>query len=259
MGDAKLLADMQVVGVLNSGKKIDYASALRLGDVPRAAHRLAQRILGGLPRAAAALSAAEVRGRLPVQRRRHFQPDPAFAEGRRGLSREPDDPGGKRRLRRRGAAPKYSASAAELQKLAGAYLSQETGRLLRVTAAGKGLVAESGSEKLTLAPAAAGLFRVEGSKDDAEVRFAPGSGGRPVMRLTTGDRRRPGDRGVRPGRPRVAGPGGARRARRDVLERRARDDLAARRREREAVRPPSRPAEGTARADREGRDEPRRA
>ena len=31
VGDAKLIADMQVVGVLNSGKKIDYASALRLG------------------------------------------------------------------------------------------------------------------------------------------------------------------------------------------------------------------------------------
>ena len=55
-----------------------------------------------------------------------------------------------------------------------------------MTAAGKGLAAESGSEKLALAPAAAGLFRVEGSKDDAEVRFAAVSGGRPVMRLTTG-------------------------------------------------------------------------
>ena len=31
VGDAKLIADMQVVGVLNSGKKIDYASALLMG------------------------------------------------------------------------------------------------------------------------------------------------------------------------------------------------------------------------------------
>ena len=84
------------------------------------------------------------------------------------------------------AAPKYSASAEQLQKLVGAYLSRESGRLVRVTAAGRSLATESGSEKRTLVPAAAGLFRVEGSKDDAEVRFAPASGGRSVMRMTTG-------------------------------------------------------------------------
>ena len=188
VGDARLLADMQVVGVLNSGKKISYASALVIGayrGLPTVAHSgswvgyRAQLLRFPQQKFAVACLCNDGGASNPTRLSQKvaevylgslMTPEAAAAPAKGAPA----------------SAPKYSASAAELQKLAGAYLSQETGRLLRVTAAGKGLAAESGSEKLTLAPAAAGLFRVEGSKDDAEVRFAAASGGRPVMRLTAG-------------------------------------------------------------------------
>jgi hypothetical protein len=179
---------MQVVGVLNSGRKISYASALVIG-----AYR-------GLPTVSHSGSWVGYRAQLlrfPQQKlavaclcndggtSNPTRLSQKVAEVYLGSLMTPEGtaPPAKGAA---SAAPKYSASAAELQKLAGAYLSGETGRLFRVTAAQNGLVAEAGAEKLTLAPAAAGLFRVEGSKDDAEVRFTPASGGRPAMRLTTG-------------------------------------------------------------------------
>ena len=188
VGDAKLIADMQVVGVLNSGKKITYASALVIGTyrgLPTVSHSgswvgyRAQLLRFPQQKLAVACLCNDGGASNPTRLSQKV------AEVYLGSLMTPEGAAPPAR----GAAapaPKYSASAADLQKLAGAYLSQETGRLFRVTGAGKGLVAESGSEKLTLAPAAAGLFRVEGSRDDAEVRFAPVAGGRPVMRMTTG-------------------------------------------------------------------------
>jgi CubicO group peptidase (beta-lactamase class C family) len=188
VGDAKLLADMQIVGVLNSGKRLDYASALRIGTyrgLPTVSHSGSwvgyRAQLLRFPQQKLAVACLCNDGGVSNPSRLSQK----VAEVYLGSLMTPED-AARPAKGAAPAAPKYSASAAELQKLSGAYLSQETGRLFRVAAAGKGLVAESGSEKLTLAPAAAGRFRVEGSRDDAEVQFAPASGGRPAMRVTTG-------------------------------------------------------------------------
>ncbi len=188
VGDAKLLADMHVVGVLNSGKRINYASALAIGayrGLPTVSHSgswvgyRAQLLRFPGQKLAVACLCNDGGASNPTRLSQKV------AEVYLGSLMTPEATA----LPVKGtaaAAPKYSASAAQLQKLVGAYLSRESGRLVRVTAAGKGLAAEWGSEKRTLVPAAAGLFRVEGSKDDAEVRFAPAAGGRSVMRMTTG-------------------------------------------------------------------------
>ena len=185
VGDARLLADMQELGVLNSGKKITYASALVLGTyrgLPTVSHSGSwvgyRAQLLRFPQQKLAVACLCNDGGISNPTRLSQKVAEVYL-GSLMTSEATASPA-------KGAAPKYSASAAELQKLAGAYLSAETGRLFRVTAAQKGLAAESGSEKLTLAPAAAGLFRVEGSRDDAEARFTPVAGGRPAMRLTTG-------------------------------------------------------------------------
>jgi CubicO group peptidase (beta-lactamase class C family) len=189
VGDAKLLADMQTVGVLNSGRKLDYASALRLGTYR------------GLPTVSHSGSWAGYRAQLLRFPEQKFAVaclcNDGGASNPSALSRQvadiylasvmkPEEPA----RPEKGPAPaaaKFAASAVELQKCAGAYLSQDTGRIVRVSAAGKGLVAETTSRKLTLVPSASGRFRVEGSKDQAEVQFDPAPGGRPVMRMTTGD------------------------------------------------------------------------
>ena len=189
VGDAKLLADMQEVGVLNSGKKIDYASALRIGT------------FRGLPTVSHSGSWAGFRAQLLRFPEQKFAVaclcnDGGISNPSRlsrtvaevylgGLMRpEQTAPDSKKAA---AAAPKYAASSAELQKFVGAFLSRDTGRLVRVAVVGKGLTADAGTEKLTLVPASSGRFRIEGSRDEAEVQFDAVAGGRPVMRVTTGD------------------------------------------------------------------------
>ena len=187
VGDAKLLADMQEVGVLNSGKKISYASALVIG-----AYR-------GLPTVSHSGSWVGYRAQLLRFPQQKFAvaclcndggiSNPSrlsrkVAEVYLGGLMQPEEAVHPAKA---SAAPRYAPSAAELQKLAGAYLGQDNDQLIRVAVAGKGLVAETRTRKLTLAPDGPGRFRVEGSADGAEAAFTPTPGGRPVMRLTTGD------------------------------------------------------------------------
>ncbi|HVQ54903.1 MAG TPA: serine hydrolase domain-containing protein [Thermoanaerobaculia bacterium] len=188
VGDAKLIADMQVVGVLNSGKKIDYASALRLGPYR------------GLPTVSHSGSWAGYRAQLLRFPEQKFAVaclcNDGGASNPSQLSRKVAEvylgglmraePAGTAPKKGAAPAPKYAASGAELQKLAGAYLSRDTGRIVHVTVAGKGLSADAGTQKLTLVPASSGRFRIEES-DGAEVQFDAVAGGRPVMRVTTGD------------------------------------------------------------------------
>ncbi len=188
VGDAKLLADMQVVGVLNSGKKIDYASALRLGTyrgLPTVSHSGSwagfRAQLLRFPEQKFAVACLCNDGGISNPSRLSRKVAEVYLEGL--MRAEPAGPAPKKAA---APAPKYAASGAELQKLAGAYLSRDTGRIARVAVAGKGLTADAGTEKLTLVPASSGRFRVEES-DDAEVQFDAVAGGRPVMRVTTGD------------------------------------------------------------------------
>lgn len=188
VGDAKLLAAMQEVGVLNSGKKLDYASALRIGTYR------------GLTTVSHSGSWAGFRAQLLRFPQQKFAvaclcndggiSNPSrlsrkVAEVYLGAIMKPEEatPAAKK-----AATPKYAPSSAELQKLAGAYFGTDSDQLFRVTVAGKGLVAESRTEKLTLVAEAPGKFRAEGpAADAAEVAFTPVAGGRPVMKITTGE------------------------------------------------------------------------
>jgi hypothetical protein len=188
VGDAKLLAAMQEVGVLNSGKKLDYASALRIGTYR------------GLTTVSHSGSWAGFRAQLLRFPQQKFAvaclcndggiSNPSrlsrkVAEVYLGAVMKPEEatPAAKK-----AATPKYAPSSAELQKLAGAYFGTDSDQLFRVTVAGKGLVAESRTEKLTLVAEAPGKFRAEGpAADAAEVAFTPAAGGRPVMKITTGE------------------------------------------------------------------------
>jgi len=188
VGDAKLLAAMQEVGVLNSGKKLDYASALRIGTYR------------GLTTVSHSGSWAGFRAQLLRFPEQKFAvaclcndggiSNPSrlsrkVAEVYLGAVMKPEEPAS---AAKKLATPKYAPSPAELQKLTGAYFGTDSDQLLRVTVAGKGLVAESRSEKLTLVAEAPGKFRAESaSADAAEVAFTPVAGGRAVMRITTGD------------------------------------------------------------------------
>ena len=162
VGDAKLIADMQEVGVLNSGKKIDYASALRIGTyrgLPTVSHSGSW---AGYRAQLLRFPRAEVRGGLPVQRRRHLQPEPAVAQGRGGLSRRSHEArgGGTRGeegARRRSTPLRPPSCRSSRAPTSG----RDSDQLLRVTVAGKGLVGGSRTEKLTLVAEAPARFRAE--------------------------------------------------------------------------------------------------
>ncbi len=186
VGDAALIGQMQKVGILNSGKKLDYASALSIG------------VYRGLPTVSHGGSWAGYRAQLlrfPQQKlsvaclcNDGGTSNPSrlahrVAEVYLGSLMKPEEaaPAAKP-----GAAPKYTVSDAELQKLSGAYLSRDTGRMVRVAVSGIRLLADAGTEKLTLAATGPGRFRVE-EAPGAEVEFDAVPGGRPVMRIVTGD------------------------------------------------------------------------
>ena len=187
VGDAKLLAAMQEVGVLNSGKKLDYASALRIGTYR------------GLTTVSHSGSWAGFRAQLlrfPEQKlavaclcndggiSNPSRLSRKVAEVYLGGVMKPEEVAAPKKATK----PGYAPSAAELQKLTGAYFGTDSDQLFRVTVAGKGLLAESRREKLTLVAEAPGRFRAEGpAADAAEVAFTPTPGGRPDMHITTGE------------------------------------------------------------------------
>jgi len=186
VGDAALIGQMQSVGVLNSGKKLDYASALSIG------------VYRGLPTVSHGGSWAGYRAQLlrfPQQRlsvaclcNDGGTSNPSrlthrVAEVYLGSLMKPEQAAP---TAKSGAVPKYAVSSAELQRLSGAYLSRDTGRMVRVAASGGRLAANAGAEKLTLAATGPGRFRVE-EAPGAEVEFDAAPGGRPAMRIATGD------------------------------------------------------------------------
>ena len=201
---------MQEVGVLNSGKKIDYASALRIGTYR------------GLPTVSHSGSWAGYRAQLLRFPEQKFavaclcndggsvQPEPAArARSRRSISAALMKPEEAAPRREEGAAPapKYAASGAELQKLAGAYLEPrqrpDRARGRRGQGARRRTRAARSSRSVPTSP---GRFRVEGSRDERRGavrrrRRRPAGHAR-----HDGGPRRPRDRDLRPGRRGVAGP-----------------------------------------------------
>jgi CubicO group peptidase (beta-lactamase class C family) len=184
IGDRGLLEAMQTVGTLNNGAKLDYASALMIGTYR------------GLPTVRHSGSWAGYRAQLLRFPEQKFSVACLCNLSSANPSRMAQQVagiflGGLMKPER--AAPPDTAAVARkhtasdpLRGLSGAYLSRDTGRMVRVVDAGRGLDADAGTEKLTLVPAGPGRFRVEGAPD-AEVEFDAVPGGRPVMRVTTGD------------------------------------------------------------------------
>lgn len=186
VGDAKLIEEMQRVGVLNGGKSLDYASALSIG------------VYRGLPTVSHGGSWAGYRAQLlrfPQQRlsvaclcndggtsnpsRLAHRVAEVFLQG----LMKPEEAAGSGSA---AAAPKYAVSEAELRGFTGAYLSQDTGQMVRVAVVEGRLLADAGRQKWTLVPVGPGRFEMEG-EPGVEVQFAAAAAGRPAMRITTGD------------------------------------------------------------------------
>jgi CubicO group peptidase (beta-lactamase class C family) len=187
VGGPAVLAAMLEPGVLNSGKKIEYASALYVTEYR------------GLPAIAHGGAWAGYRAQLLRFPKQHFsvaclcnlaQANPSRLAHRVAdvylaglLKKEPEEaaaspaPGKSR--------PAAGADAARLQTLAGAYLNREDDRFLRLSVEDGQLHGRLGSRQLTFVPLAADRFRVEGvGGARLEARVEKTGGARPRLAVT---------------------------------------------------------------------------
>lgn len=186
VGDRKLLDAMQTVGVLNSGKKLDYASALFLTKykgLPTVSHGgawvgyRAQLLRFPQQKFSVAclcnLSSANP-SRLAQQ----------VAEVYLGGLMTPDAP---KPLPKKGVEARVAVSAAEQKRLAGSYRNSATGQIVGVSVRENKLVGETRGQSFTFVPIAAGRFRLDGLPGGrSEVEVGPAaSGGRSALFATT--------------------------------------------------------------------------
>ncbi len=189
VGDRQLLDAMQTVGVLNSGKKLQYASALWLENYR------------GLPTVSHGGAWVGYRAQLLRFPEQRFsvaclcnleQANPTrlahqVADVYLGALMKADAP--KPEPKKAAAARPAVVPAAELQRLAGAYQDAESGRILVLAVRDGKLAGTLGRRSVTLLPSAAGRFRVEGlpgATSEVDVKAAP-RGGRPALQVTTTD------------------------------------------------------------------------
>ncbi len=187
VGDAKLLEAMLTTGVLNNGKKLDYASALRV-----ATYR-------GLPAVSHGGSWAGYRAQLvrfPEQRlsvaclcNNGGAANPSrlahqVAEIYLGGLMKKEEPLAETRKAGEEARP---ASRAELQRLAGAYRNAESGQLVTLSIQDGKLAADVGGTAYTLVATAPNRFRLTGGPSGirSEAEFDAVRGTRSPMRVTT--------------------------------------------------------------------------
>ena len=189
VGDRRLLDDMLTVGVLNSGRKLTYASALVVDDYR------------GLPTVSHGGAWVGYRAQLLRFPKQHFSvaclcnfadANPTrlahgVAEVYLGALMKAEAPRPAPASKK--PAGKAAVSAAELTRLAGAYRDPESGQLITLSAESGKLTGQRGSRPFVLVPAGAGRFRAEGlpgRSAEVEVRTAAG-GGRPSLVVTTTD------------------------------------------------------------------------
>jgi CubicO group peptidase (beta-lactamase class C family) len=189
VGDRRLLDAMQTVGVLNSGKKLQYASALWLEDYR------------GLPTVSHGGAWVGYRAQLLRFPEQRFsvaclcnleQANPTrlahqVADVYLGALMKPDAP--KTEPKKAAGARPAVVSAAELQRLAGGYQNPETGQVLILAVRDGRLSGTLGRRTVSLVPSAAGRFRVEGlpgAASEVDVKAAP-RGTRPTLQITTTD------------------------------------------------------------------------
>jgi CubicO group peptidase (beta-lactamase class C family) len=188
VGDRQLLEAMQAVGILNSGKKLDYASALFLAKyrgLPSVSHGgawvgyRAQLLRFPQQKFSVAclcnLSSANT-SRLAQQ----------VAGVYLGGLMTPDAP---KAQPKKGSEAKIGVSATEQKRLAGSYQNPISGRIVAVSVRENNLVGETGGRSSTFLPTAAGRFRLDGlfgGRSEVEVGPAA-SGGRSALFVTTTD------------------------------------------------------------------------
>ncbi len=186
VGDAKVLEAMHEVGVLNSGKKLEYASALYVGTYR------------GLPTVTHGGSWAGYRAQLmrfPKQKlsvaclcNNGGTANPSrlaqkVAEVYLGDRMTPEEARPSAKLEEPAAAAPAGSEA-----LVGAYQSPAGGELVTLSLEGGVLVAELGGKPYKLSPAGTNAFRlVRGPRGArSEFLFSPGErGARPRLKVTT--------------------------------------------------------------------------
>lgn len=188
VGDTKLLEAMLTTGVLNSGKKLDYASALRV-----ATYR-------GLPAVSHGGSWAGYRAQLvrfPEQKfsvaclcnnggtanpsRLAHQVAEVYLGGL--MKKEESRAEGKKA----GEEARLAPSRAEIQRLAGAYRNAESGQLVTLSIKDGKLAADVGGTAYTLVATAPNRFHLTGGPSGirSEAEFDAARGTRSPMRVTT--------------------------------------------------------------------------
>jgi hypothetical protein len=151
---------MQTVGVLNSGKKLVYASALVLQDyrgLPTVSHGGAwvgyRAQLLRFPRQRLSVAClCNVASASPTVLARQVAEVYLGDRMKPAETPKPAKP----------SAASAKVAASRLQRLAGTYLERDSGDVIRLAVADGRLVGERGSRKFSLIPTAADRFRVEG-------------------------------------------------------------------------------------------------
>ena len=187
VGDARLLEDMQTVGVLNSGKKLTYASALVLQDyrgLPTVSHGGAwvgyrAQLLRFPQQKFSVACLCNLAGANPT-RLAHEVADVYLADLLKPASMPPS---------KSSPAAAARVPASSLQRLAGAYLERSSGEVARLSVQDGRLVGERGRSRFTLSPLSADRFRVEGLPEGEAVAVAGASAGtsRPPVALSFAD------------------------------------------------------------------------
>jgi CubicO group peptidase (beta-lactamase class C family) len=187
VGDARLLEAMQTVGVLNSGKKLAYASALYLQDykgLPTVSHGGAwvgyRAQLLRFPRQGFSVACLCNIGNANPSRLAREVADVYLAPLMKAEAPKASTKAG---------APTAKASAEELQRVAGAYLERSLGAVVSLAVENGKIVGARGRRHFTMAPLSTGRFRVEGLPEGesvAEVR-STGAGSRSSLVVTAED------------------------------------------------------------------------
>ncbi len=185
VGDRQLLDAMHVVGVLNSGKKLAYASALILEKykgLPTVSHGGAwvgyRAQLLRFPEQRFSVACLCNLSSANPSRLAH-----EVSEVYLGALMTPDAP----KLQPKKSEARIVVPAAEMKRLSGAYRNPASGQIVTVSVRDNKLVGETGRRSLTFVPIAAGRFRIEGlpgGRSEAAVR-AGGPTGRSALVVTT--------------------------------------------------------------------------
>jgi len=192
VGGRAVIDAMLVPGVLSSGKKLPYASALYVTDyrgLPSVSHGGAwagyRAQLLRFPKEHLSIACLCNLGDSNPSRLAHLVADvylgdkmtkpPEAAEARTGAAAP--------------KPPRANADAARLRALAGAYLDRSSDRFFRLAVENGELAGKWGPRRIVFVPVAADRYRVEGLGEDVRVEAAAQAapGGRPRLAVTIDD------------------------------------------------------------------------